>query len=107
MNRIATYINQETPDESQPVARDYWIVRCREGPWFAVRAPQAARIQRALEKRRIGKWTEFRDIAGSRIRVRTDEIVGMHECTEVQRARDRRQSRYLEREHEKDGGPWG
>jgi hypothetical protein len=51
MNRIAKYLNnEEKPDEEQPVARDYWVVRCY-GMAFHVRPPQALRIKRALERR--------------------------------------------------------
>jgi hypothetical protein len=50
MNRIAKYLNnEETPDEEQPVARDYWVVRCY-GMSFHVRSPQAMPGARADEK---------------------------------------------------------
>ena len=74
MNRIWKYLNEEKPDEEQPVARDYWVVRCYGSSWH-VRAPQALRIRRVLERRWKPKWLEFRDVAGSRIRVRTAHVV--------------------------------
>ena len=106
MNRIWKYLNnEENPDEEQPVARDYWVVRCYGTSWH-VRAPQALRIKRVLERRWKRKWLEFRDIAGSRICVRTKDVVGLYECTEAQRAKDRRHSRYLKDEAPEDEKPW-
>ncbi len=105
MNRIWKYLNEEKPDEEQPVARDYWVVRCY-GMSFHVRPPQAIRIKRALERRWKPRWMEFRDIAGSRIRVRTAHVIGMTECTAKQRAKDRRHSRYLDKEEKADEKPW-
>ena len=105
MNRIWKYLNEEKPDEEQPVARDYWVVRCY-GMSFHVRPPQAIRIKRMLERRWKPAWIEFRDIAGSRIRVRTKHVIGMHEHTEKQRAKDRRHNRYLEKEWEENEKPW-
>jgi hypothetical protein len=106
MNRIWKYLNgEEKPEEEQPVARDYWIVRCF-GMWYSVRPPQAMRIRRVLERRWRPTWIEFRDISGSRIRVRTAQVIGMHECTEAQRAKDRHHSRFLEKEEKADEKPW-
>jgi hypothetical protein len=105
MNRIWKYLNEEKPDEEQPVARDYWVVRCYGSSWH-VRTPQAMRIKRVLERRWKPKWLEFRDVAGSRIRVRTSHVFGMYECTEKQRAKDRRHNRYLENEEKADEKPW-
>ena len=106
MNRIWKYLNnEEKPDEEKRVARDYWVVRCYGHSWH-VRAPQAMRIRRVLERRWKPAWLEFRDIAGSRIRVRTAHVFGMYECTEAQRAKDRRHNRYLESEEKADEKPW-
>ena len=106
MNRIAQYLkNEETPDEEQPVARDYWVVRCEYGSYY-VRTPQAVRIRNVLDRRWRPRWLEFYDISGSRIRVRTAQVVGMTECTAEQRARDRRQERFLQKEEKADKKPW-
>src|SRR5688500_18305137 len=106
MNRIAENLkNEEKPDEEQPVARDYWVVRCESG-WFNVRPPQAVRIQRVLDRRWSPRWLEFRDITGSRIRVRTRDVIGMNECTAEQRAKERRQDRFLDKEEKADKKPW-
>jgi hypothetical protein len=106
MNRIWKYLsNEEKPDEEQPVARDYWVVRSYGNSWH-VRAPQATRIKRVLERRWKPTWLEFRDVAGSRVRVRTAHVYGMYECTEAQRAKDRRHHRYLENEEKADEKPW-
>lgn len=105
-NRIWKYLaNEEKPDEKQPVARDYWVVRCYGNSWH-VRTPQAMRIRRVLERRWKPTWLEFRDVAGSRIRIKTSHVFGMYECTEQQRAKDRRHSRYLEKEWEADEKRW-
>jgi len=106
MNRIAEYLkNEEKPDEEQPVARDYWVVRCENG-WYNVRMPQAERIQRVLARRWRPRWLEFRDISGCRIRVRCKDVIGMIECTAEQRAKDRRQERFLAQEEKADKKPW-
>ena len=106
MNRIAQYLsNEETPDEEQPVARDYWIVRCGNG-WYYVRVADAARVQRALDQRWRPRWVKFRDITGSRIRVLTSDVLGLNECTAEQRAKERRQVRFLEAEAKSDKKPW-
>ena len=111
MNRISKYLNEEKPDEEQPVARDYWVMRCYGSSWH-VRAPQAmpgargTRARRMLERRWKPTWLEFRDVAGSRIRVRTAHVLGMYECTEAQRAKDRRHDRFLEKEEKADEKPW-
>lgn len=111
MNRIAKYLNnEEKPDEEQPVARDYWVVRCYSTMWY-VRPPQAMRIKRVLERRwkpkwLKPKWLEFRDVAGSRVCVRITDVVEMYESTEAQRAKDRRHSRYLKDEVPADENPW-
>jgi hypothetical protein len=106
MNRIWKYLNnEEKPDEERPVARDYWVVRSYGNSWH-VRAPQAMRIKRVLERRWKPTWLEFRDVAGSRIRLRTAHVLGMYECTEAQRAKDRRHNRYLENEEKADEKPW-
>ena len=105
MNRIWKYLNEEKPDEEQPVARDYWVVRCYSTTWH-VRAPQALRIKRVLEQKKKPEWLEFRDVAGSRICVRTSQLIEMYECTEAQRAKDRRHARYLKDEAPEDENPW-
>ena len=63
-------------------------------------------IKHALERRWKRKWLEFRDIAGSRICVRTKDVVGLYESTEAQRAQDRRHSRYMKAEAPEDENPW-
>ena len=106
MNRIWKYVNEEKPDEEKPVARDYWVVRCYSTTWH-VRAPQALRIKRVLDQKKTPQWLEFRDVAGSRICVRTSQLIEMYECTEAQRAKDRRHARYLKEEApEEDQNPW-
>jgi hypothetical protein len=105
MNRIWKYLNEEKPDEEQPVARDYWVVRCH-GNWWHVRGPQAMRIRRVLERRWKPKWLEFRDVAGSRIRVRTSHVYEIYERTEKQREKVRRHYRFLENEDKADEKPW-
>jgi hypothetical protein len=105
MNRIWKYLNEEKPDEEQPVARDYWVVRCYGATWH-VRAPHAMRIKRVLERRWRPTWLEFRDVAGSRVCVRTAHVIEIYEYTEKQRAKHRRHGRYLKDEAPDDKNPW-
>lgn len=104
MNRIRQFLTTE-PDEEQPVARDYWIVRCYGGTYH-VRAMVAESLQRTLRRRWLTRWVEFVDISGSLIRIRAAEVRGLIECTAQQRAIDRRHARFLEQEEKANEKPW-
>jgi hypothetical protein len=92
-------------DEEQPVARNYWIVRCYGGTYH-VRAPAAAALERTLRRRWLTRWVEFIDVSGSRIHIRAVEVRGLIECTAHQRATDRRHARCLENEEKANDQPW-
>ena len=103
-NRLSRWLS---PAEEEPTVGDYWVVRTYQV--FAYVSPEtAARVEAALERRWPPTWVVFRDLSGSRIRIRTRDVCGIFECTVAQRAADRRFQKACEREARGDDEvpPW-
>ncbi|HEX2190383.1 MAG TPA: hypothetical protein VHG51_15855, partial [Longimicrobiaceae bacterium] len=101
MNRILAYLAE--PEERRPTG-DYWVVAGLFGTFY-VAADVARGVERALD-RAWGRWVVFRDLSGSRIRVRRKLVYGVYESTAEQRRADREFYRALSEESEADPRPW-
>jgi hypothetical protein len=94
---------EETPDK-RPGPGDYYELNSRWGTWY-VSPETAARVGRALEKRKPKKWLKFVDLNGSRAWVRSDRIESIAESTELQRTSER-DFQYLRRKEERTARRW-
>ena len=103
MNRLTRYFQQR--DDEEPPLGDFHVVRGVYGTFYVTREA-AAQVERVLDRRWTPGWVVFRDLAGSRIRIRTRDVRGIYQCTRAQRAADRRLERAREREEEADRDPW-
>ncbi len=101
MNRILAYLRE--PEERKPRC-DYFAVAGCFGTFY-VSAETARAVERSLD-RPWGRWLVFRDLAGSRIRVRRGLVYGVYESTTEQRRKDREFYRLLQEESETDPRPW-
>ena len=93
----------ETPDQ-RPGPGDYYEVNSRWGTWY-VSPETAARIGRALDRRKRPDWLKFVDLNGSRAWVRSDRIESIAESTERQRTNDR-DFQYLRRKEDRGARRW-
>ena len=101
MNRILAYLGE--PEERRP-GGDYHVVAGLFGTFY-VTAETARAVERRLD-RGWGRWVVFRDLSGSRIRVRRSLVYGVYESTAEQRRADRAFYRALSEEGEADPRPW-
>ena len=85
-----------------PEAGDYFVIQTRDSSWFYVSTVMARAIDRRLDRFIRPRWITFVDIAGSRIRLRTDDIVSMVQSTSVSRAGDREFTRVRHAEEAED-----
>ena len=104
-NRLARWL--VAPGEEEPEAGDFFVVRTASTV-FCVTGPTAAIVERQLESRWAPAWLVFRDLSGSRVRIRTRDVIAVFECTAAQRAADRRFERAREREarDDEEGPSW-
>jgi len=82
-----------------PVAEagDFFVVNTSEGAWY-VSTEMARFIEACLDEAKTPEWIRFVDLAGSRIRIRSDQVSALCQCTAEQRARERQFARSLRRE---------
>ena len=102
MNRLKAVLAE--PEEESPPG-DYFVLRGGFG-WFLLSAETARTIERLLERRWPPRWITFRDLVGSRLRVRTSLIHSLYESTAAQRAAERRLERARQAEERADARPW-
>jgi hypothetical protein len=102
MNRIKRFV-EEPPDI--PELGDFYTVAGEFGR-FAVDRDVARHIKAVLDSWRPRRWIEFRDRAGSLIRVRPRQIRSIIESTAAQRAIDRKLERAQQDEENADRRPW-
>jgi hypothetical protein len=81
MNRLRQYLDE--PEGSSGI--DYWLVETRTD-YTPVSRETAEIVERALDEDPPPAWVIFRDLAGSRHRMRTALIERVSECTAEQRA---------------------
>jgi len=78
-------------------AGDFFVVNTSEGTWY-VSTEMARFIEACLDEPTVPEWIRFVDLAGSRIRLRSDQVSVLCQCTTEQRARERQFVRSLRRE---------
>ena len=103
MNRLKLYMDgEEAPDEQYG---DFVVISGTFG--FAnLSLEEAERVERLLDRRCVPEWVVFHDRAGSRVRVKSDQIRCLCESTAAQRAADRRYDRARRQEEKADRMPW-
>ncbi len=101
MNRIRAFL--EVPEDRRP-GGDYFVVSGCFGTFYVSRETAHA-VERSLD-RAWRPWVVFRDLSGSRIRVRRKLVYGVFESTAAQRRQDREFWRALQDETEADQRPW-
>ncbi|MFN2564620.1 MAG: hypothetical protein ABR499_06350 [Gemmatimonadaceae bacterium] len=101
MNRFSCYF-EEPPEDSYG---DFYVVAGVFGSACVTRET-AEYIEAVLGRWWLPTWIEFRDRAGSHIRVRTRSIRSIVESTAAQRAADRRLDRARRLEEKADRRPW-
>jgi len=94
----------EEPDEER-LDGDFWVVYGEVWTYY-VSAATAREVARRIGGWWTPRWVTFLDVSGSRIRMRTQDIRGIHESTELQRARVRAFQRARLREDNADRRPW-
>ena len=102
-NRIKHLVPQE-PAERQLLPIDYYEINMVSGT-FAVSHAVARSIERRLALEVTPVWIVFRDLAGSRHRVRTETIRRLTESTRDQRRLDREFARERGKEAKEDRLP--
>ncbi|GLC24836.1 hypothetical protein [Roseisolibacter agri] len=102
MNRLTNVL--EAPEEEAPLG-DYYVLRGAFG-WHQLSAETARTIERQLDRRWPPRWLTFRDLVGSRLRVRTSLVHSLFESTAAQRAAERRLERARQAEERTDANPW-
>lgn len=100
-NRIRAFLAEEAQEGSP---REYYWV-CTERFGVPVSREVARAIERQLTRTPPPEWLVFRDLVGSRIRVRASLIERLVESTAAQRAADRAFQRERDKEEEADGPP--
>lgn len=101
MNRLIEYLER---GPGEPTG-DYWVVRGECG-FYQVTRETAREIEDALDRLDAPTWVVFTDVVGSRIRVRSQHINAVYECTTAQRSAQRAFDRRLEQEEKTERGPW-
>ncbi|MBX7120282.1 MAG: hypothetical protein K1X31_14920 [Gemmatimonadaceae bacterium] len=105
INRIRALLAEAT---TTGPPRDYhWLTA--KGLGVPVSAATARAIERQLAREPAPEWLTFRDLSGSRIRIRAALIERLTECTAAQRAADRAFQRAREKEEREDppfDSPW-
>lgn len=79
----------EEHERIPPEAGDYFVIQTRDSSWFYVSTVMARAIDQRLDRFLRPRWITFVDISGSRIRLRTEDIVSMVQSTPMSRAEDR------------------
>ena len=105
MNRIANYLDEPEEPPELPSLGDYYVVAGDFGR-IAIDADQARHITAVLDGWRPRTWLEFRDRAGSLVRVRVRHVRSIVESTVAQRAADRRLERAQRNEEKADRRSW-
>jgi hypothetical protein len=100
MNRISSFL-EEPPEEYG----DFFVIAGEFGA-ACVTAETARSVKAVLARPFEPRWTEFRDLAGSLVRVRTRLIRAITESTAAQRAADRRFDRARQLEQQDNRPPW-
>ena len=80
-----TIRRSEDPERIPPGAGDYFIIQSRDSSWFYVSTVMARAIDRRLDRFFRPRWITFVDLAGSRIRLRADDIISVVQSTHAQR----------------------
>jgi hypothetical protein len=92
------------PPEHRSGPGDYYEVNSRYGSWY-VSSETAARIGRALDRRKPRRWLKFVDLNGARAWVRTEYVESVAESTERQRTGER-EFQYLRRKEDRSDRRW-
>ena len=84
-------------DGAAAEAGDFFVVTAGDGSWY-VSTEMARFIEACLDRTPVPEWIRFVDLAGSRIRLRSEQVSVLCQCTAAQRARERQFARSLRRE---------
>jgi hypothetical protein len=100
MTKVRNNLDRREP---APPELDYFEVETRWATWH-VSTAMARHVEQCLDQVPPAGWITFVDVAGARIRVRTDAIHTIAQSTRSQRALGRARERSLrdERRHEGD-----
>lgn len=101
---MRTLKQKEDAPEHRPGPGDYYEVVARYGTWY-VSPETAARLGRALDRRKPPTWLKFVDLNGSRAWVRARRIESILESTELQRTSER-DFHYLRRKEDRSARRW-
>lgn len=80
------------------LVEDYWAVSLEDGGHFRVSTEVAKEVERDLEAG-VKEWIRFVDIAGSPCMYRAAQIIGVWECSAVQRDYGYRHQKMLDKEN--------
>jgi hypothetical protein len=103
--------NEEEKPERRSGPGDYFTLGSLDGSW-EIDYETAARIGRALDRRKRPRWMKFVDLHGGRVWVRTNTIVYVTESHERHRSQqhtfhylhDKERSSAYRRSHEDEDG---
>lgn len=99
VNRLNGWLHGED------VPSNYWIVSSEVGN-IAVSGAEAERVLESLGGPDAQRWITFRDLFGSRHRIRSNGIDAVWESTPEQRRRRRRFDKQRRAEADNDCNPW-
>jgi hypothetical protein len=87
----------QEPAEEPPAAGDYFMLETPFSSWY-LSVEMARAVDRDLTATPLPEWTVFVDLAGARVRLRTNRIESLVQCTADQRAAGRDFQRRLKHE---------
>lgn len=96
-----TVLDKESqqPAGEPPGVGDYFVLETPFSSWY-LSVEMAGAVDRDLAATPLPEWTVFVDLAGARVRLRTNRIESLVQCTAGQRAAGREFNRRLKREHD-------
>lgn len=100
-----TVLDQESqqPGGEPPAVGDYFVLETPFSIWY-LSVDMARAVDRDLTATPLPEWTVFVDLAGARVRVRTNRIESLVQRTAGQRAACREFHRRLKQERDANRG---
>ena len=93
----------QEPAGDLPDAGDYFVLETPFSCWY-LSVEMARAVDRDLSATPLPEWTVFVDLAGARVRLRTNRVESLVQCTADQRAACREFNQRLKREREASQG---
>ena len=91
----------QEPAEERPKVGDFFVLESHSSVWY-LSVEMARAVDRDLAATPLPEWTVFVDLAGARVRLRTNRIESLAQCSAEQRTACREFTRRLRQERKAD-----